>query len=164
MLPLQILVAGVVGTAILDLWQRVYHLATGLPPSNWAMIGRWVGHFRDGQFVQADIGKATPVPNEAALGWIVHYVVGIGYAAVYLLLMRCVFAAPPDLVSALVFGAVSVGVTWFVMEPILGAGAMAGHVPAAVRAKVVGQDFTSHLSIGFGIYLGTLVARFFGAG
>lgn len=157
MAALHILIAGIVATVTLDLWQQVFRLAFGLPITNWGMIGRWVGHFKDGQFVHKDIGKAPPIPGENTLGWIVHYVVGIGYAVVYFALMWLVFRAPVDLVSALVFAALSVSVTWFVMEPILGAGVMAAHVPG--RARVLAQDFTSHLSLGFGLYAGDLVAR-----
>lgn len=156
MLLVQYLVTGIIGTVVLDLWQLLYRRLTGLPPTSWAMIGRWVGHFRDGQFVQQDIGKAAPVRNEAILGWVVHYVVGIGYAVAYLVLTR-LLGTEPSLVSAVLFGAISVSVTWFLIEPILGAGVMAANVPDEVRAKVRIQDFTSHLSIGLGIYLGALV-------
>lgn len=156
MLLLQYLVTGIIGTAVLDLWQLLYQRLTGLPPTSWAMIGRWVGHFRDGAFVQKDIGKAAPVPHETVLGWAVHYIVGIGYAVVYLLLMRLLGMAP-GLGSALVFGAVSVSVTWVLMEPILGAGVVASNVPGEMRTKVRLQDFTSHLSIGLGIWLGALL-------
>lgn len=141
---------------MLDLWQLLYHRLTGLPPTSWAMIGRWVGHFGDGQFVQADVAKAAPIPNEKAIGWVVHYVVGIGYAVVYLILMR-LFGMAPALGSALMFGALSVSVTWFVMEPILGAGVLASKVPTAMRTKVRLQDFTSHLSIGLGIWIRALI-------
>ncbi len=77
---LQILITGIVATATLDLWQQVYRLVFGAPITDWAMIGRWVGHIPEGRFVQPDIGKAPPIANERTLGWIVHYVVGIGYA------------------------------------------------------------------------------------
>lgn len=157
MSALHVLVVGVIATITLDLWQQILRLVFGIPITDWAMIGRWVGHFRDGQFVHRDIGKATPVAHERALGWLVHYVVGIGYAVVYLLLMAFVFRSPPDLPSALAFAAVSVVVTWFFMEPILGAGVMASRTPkpAVVRA----QDLTSHLSLGVGLYVGQLLVR-----
>lgn len=154
---LHMVIAGVIATATLDLWQQVFRLVVGLPITNWGMIGRWVGHFEDGQFVHKDIGAAPPVPGENVLGWIVHYVVGVGYAVVYFGLMWFVFRTPPSLASALIFAALSVSVTWFVMEPILGAGVMASHVPG--RFRVLAQDFTSHLSLGFGLFVGDFVAR-----
>ncbi|MEJ0051544.1 MAG: DUF2938 family protein [Methylovirgula sp.] len=153
---LQTLVIGIVTTATLDIWQQIYRLIFGTPITDWAMIGRWAGHIPEGQFVQPDIGKAPPIANELILGWIVHYVVGIGYAVVYLLLMRFIIGSPPSFVSALVFGAVSVGVTWFFMEPILGAGIMGSKIPQ--QASAMAHDFTSHLSLGLGLYIGALVA------
>ncbi len=153
---LQTLVIGIVATATLDIWQQIYRLIFGTPITDWAVIGRWAGHIPEGQIIQPDIGKAPPIANEGILGWIVHYVVGIGYAVVYLLLMRFVIGAPPSFISALVFGAISVGVTWFFMEPILGAGVMGSKIPQQARAMV--HDFTSHLSLGLGLFVGALVA------
>jgi hypothetical protein len=156
MVILQTLITGIIATATLDVWQQIYRLLFGTPVTDWAMIGRWVGHIPEGQFVQPDIGKAPPVANERVLGWVVHYIVGTGYAVVYLLLMRFIVGAPPGFVSALVFGAVSVAVTWFFMEPILGAGFMGSKIPH--QAGAMAHDFTSHLSLGVGLYFGTLAA------
>ncbi|WP_454917928.1 DUF2938 family protein [Xanthobacter sediminis] len=75
--------------------------------------------------------------------------------------MRDHLTASPDLLSALVFGAVSVSVTWFAMEPILGAGILGANIPG--RSVALVHDFTSHLSMGFGLYAGDIVARALGA-
>lgn len=154
---LQILIAGVIATAVLDGWQQVCRLALGIPITDWGLIGRWVGHFREGRFSHRDIGKAKPVVGERPLGWTVHYVVGVGYAFVYFLLMRYGFGSSPGLLSALLFGAVSVSVTWFFMEPILGAGVMGANIPH--RPVALAHDFTSHLSLGVGLYAGDLATR-----
>lgn len=154
---LAIVVVGVIATATLDIWQQIYRMAFGTPITNWAMIGRWAAYIPKGQFVQANIGQTPPVANEMTLGWIVHYVVGIGYAVVYLFLMWVVFQSPPDFVSAMVFGAVSVVMTWFVIGPMLGGGVMAAHAPN--RPAAMAHDFTSHLSFGFGLFLGVVVFR-----
>lgn len=158
-----IIIVGVVATATLDVWQQIYRMLTGMPITNWAMIGRWAAYIPKGQLVHEDIGKTPAVPNEATLGWIVHYAVGIGYAIVYLLLMWFVFQSPPGFVSAMIFGAISVSVTWFVMEPILGAGMMASKTPKPSAVMI--QDFTSHLSFGLGLFLGVAIFRaLFGSG
>jgi hypothetical protein len=50
MLVIQILTVGVVACAIFDLWQRVFQKMTAIPPSNWAMVGRWsLGLMTSGQ-------------------------------------------------------------------------------------------------------------------
>jgi hypothetical protein len=41
----------------------------GIPSLNFAFLGRWLGHFPQGQWVQASIAKAAPVRGERLLGW-----------------------------------------------------------------------------------------------
>jgi hypothetical protein len=159
---LEIIVVGVVATAALDIWQQIYRVLFRTPITDWAMIGRWAAYVPRGQLVHDNIGKTPAVANELALGWIVHYVVGIGYAVVYLVLMWAILRITPGFASAMIFGAVSVCVTWFAMEPILGAGAMASKTPNPGAAMV--HDFTSHLSFGFGLFLGTAIFRALFAG
>ncbi|MCK5276582.1 MAG: DUF2938 family protein [Alphaproteobacteria bacterium] len=45
-LAMNMIVAGVFATVVLDIWQRVLRAATGIPPTNWGMVGRWFGHMR----------------------------------------------------------------------------------------------------------------------
>ena len=150
------LIVGIIATVTLDLWQQIFHLAFGVPTTNWGMIARWMGHMPEGQFTQRDIGKTSPVPYEGPLGWVIHYVVAVSLAVVYLLLMRFVFDAPPNFVSAMLYAVATVCITWFVIEPALGLGVMASKAPN--RASVLTLDFTTHLSYGVGIYLGILAA------
>ncbi len=42
------------------------------------------------------------------------------------------------------------------MEPILGAGIMDSKIPQ--QASAMAHDFTSHLSLGLGLYIGTRAA------
>ena len=84
MLIIQILIVGVVACAIFDLWQRVFHKLTAIQPSNWAMVGRWsLGLMTSGQLIARDLESRAERKNELAVGWLVHYSVAIGYAAVY---------------------------------------------------------------------------------
>ncbi len=57
---------------------------TWWPRTNWRLVGRWIGHMRDGQFRHVSIGSSRPIAHEAVLGWAFHYVVGCIYAALYL--------------------------------------------------------------------------------
>ena len=41
---LQAIIAGVFATAVLDLWQRILHAASGIPPADWGLIGRWFAY------------------------------------------------------------------------------------------------------------------------
>ena len=89
MLVIQILIVGVVACAIFDLWQRVFQKLTAIPPSNWAMVGRWsLGLVTNGQLIACDLESQAEQKNELVVGWLVHYSVAIGFAAVYAWLMH----------------------------------------------------------------------------
>ncbi len=156
MLLLEMFVVGVTGNLTLDLWQQIFRLLFNMPITNWAMIARWIGNMRSGRIAWRDIAHAPPVANETAWGWVAHYLIGPGLGALYVLVVRDVFAQPLTFVSALLFGVLSVSLTWFVVEPLLGAGIAASKTPhpTAVRA----QDFSSHVAFGIGLYLGALLA------
>ena len=149
------LIVGVVATLMLDIVQQLMKLAFGWPTTNWGIIGRWAAGLPQGQFVNQQIGKSPPVKNELTLGWLVHYGVGIAYGAIYLFLVYVVFGTTPGFVPAMIFGLGSVAVTWFMMEPILGAGVMGGNTPNPMVTRL--HDLGSHFGFGLGLYLGGLL-------
>ena len=149
------LIVGVVATLMLDIVQQLMKLAFGWPTTNWGIIGRWAAGLPQEQFVNQQIGKSPPVKNELTLGWLVHYGVGIAYGAIYLFLVYVVFGTTPGFVPAMIFGLGSVAVTWFMMEPILGAGVMGANTPNPMVTRL--HDLGSHFGFGLGLYLGGLL-------
>ena len=55
----------------------------------------------------------------------------------------------------MIFGLGSVAVTWFMMEPILGAGVMGANTPDPMVTRL--HDLGSHFGFGLGLYLGGLL-------
>ena len=158
MLVVQILIVGVVACAIFDLWQRVFQKMTAIPPSNWAMVGRWsLGVMTNGQLIARDLESQAERQNELAVGWLVHYGVAIGYAAVYAWLMQAniLQAAFGD---GLIFGVLSVAVPWFFFLPCLGKGMMARLTPnpplVCALALMVHSLFGVSIGLGFAIFAG----------
>jgi hypothetical protein len=70
----------------MDLWAIVLKRAFGIASLNYAMVGRWLGHFPRGHFVHKSIAAAAPVAGERALGWIAHYAIGVIFAFLLLAL------------------------------------------------------------------------------
>jgi len=122
-------VAGVFATVVLDLWQRVLHRVGGIPPTNWGIVGRWFAHMPRGRFVHAAIADAEPVANEAVIGWVMHYLIGVVYGLVYLGIVVLLPGGTPTLLNGFVFGLLSVVVPWFLMQPALGVGIMGSKAP-----------------------------------
>lgn len=151
----QILVAGIGACIIFDLWQRVFAVFTGIPPSNWAMVGRWLLGLLAGQgLIARDLAVQPARPNEAAAGWALHYIVAVGYAVLYAGLMQAGWLRA-GLVDGLVFGLASVVVPWLFFMPALGNGVMARLTPnprlACAVALVMHAVFGLALGGGFAL-------------
>ena len=152
MLIMQIVIVGVIACAIFDLWQRVFQKLTAIPPSDWAMVGRWsLGLMTMGQLIARDLESQAEWKNERAVGWLVHYGVAVGYAAVYAWLMHTTILQA-GLVDGLIFGVISVAVPWFLFLPCLGKGMLARLTPNP--PLVCGLALMMHSLFGVSIGLG----------
>ncbi|OZI60610.1 DUF2938 domain-containing protein [Bordetella genomosp. 11] len=158
MLPLKLLghiaLIGIGATAIMDAW--LWLLARlGVSIASFAMVGRWIGHLAHGQFTHIAIAKAAPVRAELGLGWLTHYVVGIVYAALLVLLQGQTWLREPTLLPPLVFGMFSVVVPWFLMQPAMGAGVLA--LKTATPLKNCLRNLANHTVFGIGMYAAAIV-------
>ena len=154
----QIIAAGIGACIIFDLWQRVFAILTGIPPSNWAMVGRWLLGLLGGQgLIARDLAARPARTNEAAAGWALHYVVAVGYAVIYAALMKAGLLAA-GLGDGLIFGVISVVVPWFFFMPAMGNGMMARLTPnpplACAVALMMHAVFGLALGGGFAVLAG----------
>ena len=79
-----IFLAGVIACLAMDAWQQILKRLTGIPATNWAMVGRWfVLTLKRGTMYHPTIDNEPPAPNELPIGWIVHYFVSVLYAVIY---------------------------------------------------------------------------------
>jgi hypothetical protein len=158
MLVIQILIVGVVACAIFDLWQRVFQKLTAIPPSNWAIVGRWsIGLVTNGQLIACNLESQAERKNELAVGWLVHYIVAIGYAAVYAWLMHATILQA-GLIDGLIFGVISVAVPCFIFLPCLGKGMLARLTPnpplVCGLALMMHSLFGVSIGLGFAAFVG----------
>ena len=122
----------------------------GQPSADYALVGRWLAHMPRGVFVHRTIGTSPPVRGEAIIGWGAHYLTGIGFAFVLLLLFGGAWAQHPALLPALTVGIGSVAAPFLLMQPGMGQGVAARNTskPWAARAR----SLVTHLSFGLGLY------------
>jgi hypothetical protein len=148
------LAIGVGATALLDLWALFLNRAFGIPLANWAVIGRWFAYLPRGRFAHDTIAETPAVPNELAIGWVMHYLVGVLFAATLLLIWGLGWARNPTLLPALIVGVVTVGCGWFVLHPGMGLGLAASRRPNAGQVRLIG--LVNHVVFGFGLWLAAL--------
>lgn len=140
---------GIGATLVLDAWGLLRHPLLRQPRPDYALVGRWAGHLRRGRIAHRAIAAADPIRGEAALGWLVHYVVGIGLGVAWVCLAPDWAGAPAPL-PALAYGLATVALPWFVMQPAMGAG-IAGARTRDPRAARL-QSLVTHSMFGLGLW------------
>lgn len=150
------LLIGIGATVTMDLWAIVARLILRFPLTDWAMVGRWVSHFRRGQFKHDSIARAAPVRHELALGWFVHYLTGIAYAALMLLVGGRAWLHEPTPGLALLLGLLMLIAPFFLMQPGMGAGILASRTPKPWLARL--RSVLNHVAFGLGMYVSAQLA------
>ncbi|MEJ1158587.1 DUF2938 family protein [Prosthecomicrobium sp. N25] len=148
---------GIVATAALDLWGVLLNRTLGIPMANWGLIGRWFCHVAQGTYAHADIGAAAPFEQERAVGWTMHYLIGILFAAVTLALAGSAWIKAPTPFWPLVVGWVTIGCGWFILQPGMGAGIAASRRPDALRVRIL--NILGHTVFGLGMFAAALALR-----
>jgi hypothetical protein len=142
---------GIGGTALLDLWALLLKALLGLPTPPWHLVGRWFARMPKGQFVhRKGIGSSPPVPNELAIGWFMHYTVGVLFAAALLFIWGVQWAHAPTFLPALIVGLVTIGAGWFILQPGMGVGMACNKAPKPNVARL--QNVVGHVVFAIGMY------------
>lgn len=149
-----ILLMGVTATAVLDLWALSANRAFKWPVTDWALVGRWFSFLPRGRFRHAPISSTSSVTGEAFIGWVGHYLIGVLYALLYMVVLNWL-AELPSLGSALLFGVITIFAPWLILQPGLGLGFFASATANPPVTRVI--NLTAHTIFGFGLYLGWLV-------
>ena len=145
-----IVLIGIGATAVMDAWLLLL-ARLGVPTTSFAMVGRWVGNMRRGQLAHVAIAKARPVRGELCLGWLTHYVIGIGYAALLVAMWGTPWLEQPRFLPALALGVATVAAPWFVMQPAMGSGVLASKTPSPLKNCL--RNLANHAVFGAGLYL-----------
>lgn len=156
-MAVEIIVLGIGATLLMDLWALLRKRWFAVAALDYALVGRWLGHMGHGQFRHTAIGKAPTLRGERALGWAVHYLTGLLFAALFLVWVGDAWLQRPALVPALAFGALSVAAPLLLMQPAFGMGVAASRTPRPwlVRRRAL----LTHLVFGLGLYLMGLLTQ-----
>lgn len=148
---------GAGATAFLDLWSAARARLFAAPQPDYALVGRWLAYLARGQFFHAAIATSAPVAGERLIGWIAHYLTGIAFAAVLLMLWGEAWAREPTLLPALIVGIGSVAAPFLIMQPGMGAGIAARRTPDPRAARL--RSLITHAVFGVGLYAAGWGAR-----
>lgn len=147
---------GLGGTIAMDIWAEVLARGFGQARPNWANVGRWAGHVPRGQVFHDDIAAVRPVPGELALGWAVHYGVGILYGVIFVFLAGQGWLAAPTFLPVWLFALVTISAGWFLLQPGMGLGVALSRTPTPWKGRALG--LVAHTFFGLGMWVVALLA------
>ena len=145
-------------TAVMDLWGILRKLLLGIAAPDYALVGRWIGHMPSGRFRHQSIVAAAPVHGELVIGWSVHYLIGIVFAAILIGIWGFEWVREPAMGPALATGIGTVAAPFFLMQPGMGAGIAASRTPRPGAARM--QSLITHTVFGLGLYVAGWTANF----
>ena len=148
-------VVGVGATAFMDMFAWLQRHVFKIHGLNYALVGRWVIGLRNGQFFHNTILQSPPQRHERAIGWLVHYGIGVFFVLLMLMFMGKDWFLAPNLLNPLVIGVLSLCAPFFVMQPAFGFGVAASKTPSPWVARQ--RSLIAHLSFGAGIYVAGMV-------
>lgn len=152
----RVVLVGVGATAVMDIWLLLLK-QVGVPTTNFALIGRWVGHLAAGRVMHTSMAQAPPIGGERSLGWLTHYAVGVVFAALLVGLLGVHWLQQPTLLPALAFGVATVALPLFVMQPAMGLGVAGTRTPAPLKNTL--RSLANHAVFGGGMYLTAMLAN-----
>jgi hypothetical protein len=123
------LLIGIGATALLDLLALARQRLFGTPRPDWGLVGRWFAHMPRGQFRHDAIARAPAHPHELAIGWAMHYAIGVAYAALLLAITGPQWVSKPTLLPAMLVGLATVAAPFLLMQPGMGAGLAGRRTP-----------------------------------
>ena len=141
---------GAGATAVTDLWALVRKRLFGVPPPDYALLGRWIAYLPRGRFHHQTIAKTPAVKGEPLIGWGAHYLIGIAFAAILLAIWGLDWARRPTLLPALIVGVSTVAAPFLLMQPGMGLGVAASRTPNPAVARV--RSIVMHAVFGLGLY------------
>jgi hypothetical protein len=155
------ILTGIGATAVMDIWAILRKKCFGIALPNYRFVGRWIAHMRHGRFRHEAIAAAAPVQGEKLIGWISHYLIGIIFAALLLLITRGSWIHSPSIGPAVAVGVCTVAAPFFLMQPGMGAGIAASRTQQPNSARL--QSLITHSIFGLGLFASGRVLNLLGA-
>lgn len=142
---------GVGAVLIMDLWNLFLQRACKISSLNFCLVVRWLSHMPTGTFKHASIAAVRKMPVECAIGWTAHYLIGIAFAVMLVMMTSGSWLESPSLLPVLLVGLGTVLIPYFIVQPALGFGIAAAKTPNPAQARL--KSLITHTVLGVGLYL-----------
>jgi hypothetical protein len=150
----KILFLGIGATATMDLYAFVLRLF-GIKGLDYKFLGRWIGHLFNGQFFHHKIVDSSAIKNEHIIGQVAHYLIGIAFAFLLVIIVGKKWIEDPSLFPALAIGILTIVAPFFLMQPAFGFGIAGSNLPDPNKARLM--SLMIHVVYGIGLFLSAIL-------
>ena len=144
--------AGVLGTLAMDLFNHLFARAGMLLKIDVGMIGRMAAGWARWRFRYRNPGEMEQVSSEKQYGYVAHYTIGVVLAVPFVIGWDILVGGPASAAWALVYGVATTVVSWFIVYPSMGLGVFGRRSPEGIRAPL--SSLANHLFYGVGMAVG----------
>ena len=142
-------VAGVLGTLVMDSLNHLFARTGMLSKIEVGMIGRMSAGWARGRFRYRHPDEMEEVANEMLYGYITHYTIGVGFAVPYVLGWDLLVGGPVSPLWTLAYGVATTVASLFFVYPSMGLGVCGRRSPEGIRAPL--SSLANHLFYGVGM-------------
>ncbi|OTG66737.1 DUF2938 domain-containing protein [Acinetobacter silvestris] len=152
-----IFIIAILATLWIDLYSFCLKRYFNIPSLDYKFVGRWIIYLFKGKTFHQTILQTPIVKGEKAIGWISHYLIGLIFSAIFILMVGKSWLANPQLLPALTFGLSTVIFPFLIMQPCFGFGVAASKLPQSNKARL--KSLSTHALFGVGLYLGAIILK-----
>jgi hypothetical protein len=145
-------VAGVLGTIVMDSLNLLFARAGIISRIDVEGIGRMAGGWARGRFWYGHPSEMEEIANEVPYGYVTHYAIGVGLAVPFVLGWDLLVGGPASPAWAVAYGVATTAASWFFVYPSMGFGVFGRRSPEGLRATL--SSLANHLFYGLGIAVG----------
>ena len=155
MILFQGIISGLFATFIFDLFQSSLNYAYGIEKPKWNLLGRYFLGYKESKFIRKTLIDDEELDNELLWGYFFHYLIGIIYGIVFVILNFMLFDYP-SILLAYIFGFSTVLGAWcFLMPFAYNLGFFASK--SEDRTNLLVQNLIAHFVFGTGLFIGLYI-------
>mgnify|MGYP001825810887 CR=1 FL=1 len=143
------LVAGLLGTLLMDILNHLFSRTGMILRIEVGMIGRMSAGWAHGRFRYSHPGEMQQVANENLYGYIMHYAIGVGLAIPFVLGWAIFVGGPVSPVWVLIYGIATTVASVFFVYPSMGLGVFGWRSPEGLKAPL--SSLANHFFFGLGM-------------
>jgi Protein of unknown function (DUF2938) len=149
-------VAGVLGTLVMDSFNHLFARTGMLLRIDVRMIGRMSSGWVRGRFCYRHPGEMEQVANEAFYGYITHYAIGVGLSIPFFFGWDLLVGGLASPVWTLAYGVATTIASVFFVYPSMGLGVFGRLSPDGIKAPL--SSLANHFFFGVGMAIAVALA------